>query len=138
MLFLYLTNNSLFCYNTILCLGVTMSKHYDQITTSISESVTKFTNESSEFMQHFRGISQTAFKPGQLDQKTKEMIALATGIAKQCDGCIGFHIKKLIKLGLTREELMEMLNVVVYMGGGPALMYAADTILAFEQFSAAT
>ena len=30
----------------------------------------------------------------------------------------------------------EMLGVAVYMGGGPSVMYAADAILAFEQFGA--
>lgn len=112
-----------------------MSKNYKEITSSISDSVNKFTLESGDLMQGFRALSTAATKPGVLDEKTKELIALAIGVAKQCDGCIGFHTKKLIKLGATRQEIIEMLNVAVYMGGGPALMYAADTILAYEQFS---
>ena len=31
--------------------------------------------------------------------------------------------------------LDEMLGVVVYMGGGPALMYAANAIAAFDEFA---
>lgn len=112
-----------------------MSKDYAEITTSISTSVNKFTQDSPELMQGFRAMSQAATKSGALDEKTKELIALAIGIAKQCDGCIGFHTKKLIKLGVTRAEFTEMLNVAVYMGGGPALMYAADAVLAYEQLS---
>jgi hypothetical protein len=30
---------------------------------------------------------------------------------------------------------MEALAVAVYMGGGPALMYAAEAVHAFEEFS---
>ncbi len=112
-----------------------MSKDYQDITNSISGSINKYAQESAELMQAFRAMSQAATKTGVLDEKTKELIALAIGVAKQCDGCIGFHTKKLVKLGVKREELIEMLNVAVYMGGGPALMYAADAILAFEQFS---
>lgn len=112
-----------------------MSKSYKEITTSISDSLVKFTNESAELMQGFKAMSHAATKAGMLDEKTKELIALAIGVAKQCDGCIGFHTKKLIKLGVKREEFIEMLNVSVYMGGGPSLMYAADALLAFEQFS---
>ncbi len=92
-------------------------------------------SDSADLMQAFRSLSHAATKSNILDEKTKELIALAIGISKQCDGCIGFHVKKLVKLGVTKEELIEMLNVVVYMGGGPALMYAADTLLAFQQFS---
>lgn len=112
-----------------------MSKDYISITNSISNSLTDFSNESAELMQAFRSISQAATKSGFLDEKTKELIALAIGVAKQCDGCIGFHVKKLVKLDVKKEELIEMLNVAIYMGGGPSLMYAADTILAYEQFS---
>lgn len=114
-----------------------MSKDFKDITTSISASLVKFTKDSGELMQAFSGMSHAATKTGALDEKTKELIALAIGVAKQCDGCIGFHTKKLIKLGVKREEFMEMLNVAVYMGGGPALMYAAEAITAYEQFQEA-
>lgn len=112
-----------------------MVKDYVSIINSVSDSLTEFSERSPDLMQAFRSVSLAATKSNILDEKTKELIALAIGIAKQCDGCIGFHVKKLVKLGVTKEELIEMLNVVVYMGGGPSLMYAADTILAFEQFS---
>lgn len=112
-----------------------MAKDYVSITNSISESLTDFSKGTADLMQAFRAMSIAATKTNILDEKTKELIALAIGVAKQCDGCIGFHVKKLVKLGVTKEELIEMLNVAVYMGGGPSLMYAADTMLAFEQFS---
>ena len=60
--------------------------------------------------------------------------ALALGVAAHCDGCIGFHTQALARLRATREEIEETLGMAVYMGGGPALMYAADAIAAFEQF----
>jgi len=68
-------------------------------------------------------------------QKAKELNALALGAAARCDPCIGYHAQALVKLGVTRQELDAMLGVVVYMGGGPALMYAASAIAAFEEFS---
>jgi len=39
------------------------------------------------------------------------------------------------KLECTRDELEEMLAVCVYMGGGPALMYAAEAIKAWEMLA---
>jgi alkylhydroperoxidase/carboxymuconolactone decarboxylase family protein YurZ len=44
-------------------------------------------------------------------------------------------MKAAVKYGATREEIAEMLGMCVYMGGGPALMYAADAMAAFEEFS---
>ena len=42
--------------------------------------------------------------------------------------------KALVELGCTRAEFMEMLQVAVYMGGGPSLMTAAEALLAYESF----
>ena len=82
-------------------------------------------------------MAQGATKAGALDKKTKELIALAIGVSTRCDGCIGFHIETLVKLKVTQEEVTETLAMAIYMGGGPSLMYAADALAAFAQFSAA-
>ena len=73
---------------------------------------------------------------GVLDKKQKELIALAIAVTQRCDACIGFHMRTLVKLGATRQEVAETLGMCVYMGGGPAMMYAADAIAAFDEFSA--
>jgi alkylhydroperoxidase/carboxymuconolactone decarboxylase family protein YurZ len=41
----------------------------------------------------------------------------------------------LIRLGASKAEIEEVLGMAVYMGGGPALMYAAHAMAAYEQFS---
>ena len=82
-----------------------------------------------------RALAQAAERDGALDKKTKELIALALGVAAHCDACIGFHMQSLIKLGTTRAEVEEVLGMAVYMGGGPSLMYAADALGAFEELS---
>ena len=74
---------------------------------------------------------------GAISAKNKELIALAIGITQHCSGCVAFHVKALLKLGCTREELEEMLSICVYMGGGPALMYAAEAVKAWDDLQAA-
>jgi AhpD family alkylhydroperoxidase len=112
-----------------------MTKLYKEITGSISPSLAKLRKEIPDVMNAFSSLAQSATKDGALDKKTKELIALALGIAGHCDGCIGFHVQTLIKLGVTRAEFLEMLSMAIYMGGGPSLMYAADALSAFEEFS---
>jgi len=41
----------------------------------------------------------------------------------------------LVELGATRKEVEETLAMAIYMGGGPSLMYAADALQAFDEFS---
>ena len=74
---------------------------------------------------------------GAISTRHKELIALAIGVTQRCSGCIGFHVKALHKLGCTRAELEEMLAVCVYMGGGPALMYAAEALKAWDALAPA-
>lgn len=112
-----------------------MTKSYPEITKRISGSMKVLRKDIADTMQGFSAMAQAATKDGVLDKKTKELIALAIGVSTRCDGCIGFHSEALVKLGATREEFEETLAMAVYMGGGPSLMYAADAMLAFEQFS---
>ncbi|MAZ39667.1 MAG: alkylhydroperoxidase [Legionellales bacterium] len=112
-----------------------MSKQYSEITKNISSSLGKLRKDIPDVMSAFGALSQAATKDGALDKKTKELIALAIGVAAHCDGCIGFHTQALVKLGATREEVTETLGMAVYMGGGPSLMYAAEALQAFEEFS---
>lgn len=85
----------------------------------------------------FADLAKAATASGALDPKTKELIALAIGIACRCDGCIGFHVKAAIKHGATREEVAEMASMCLYMGGGPSLMYGAKALDCFDALTAA-
>lgn len=116
--------------------NTTMSKSFKEITARISKNAAALAKENSAVMQGFRQLSTAAIADGALSAKQKEFIALAIGVAQRCDGCIGFHVKKLIELGATREEIVEALGVTVYMGGGPALMYAAEALHAYDEFKA--
>ncbi len=109
-------------------------KDYPTITKDISAHLKTLRIDIAATMQGFTAMAQAATKPGALDRKTKELIALAIGVATRCDGCIGFHTEALVKLGASRQEVEEALGMAVYMGGGPALMYAADAIGAYDQF----
>lgn len=110
-----------------------MTKNYRDITQSVSASLAKLRGDVPEVMKGFSALAQAASKPGALDAKTKELIALALGVAGHCDACIGFHTQSLVKLGASRAEVEEALGMAVYMGGGPSLMYAADALAAYEQ-----
>lgn len=111
-------------------------KDYRQITADISANLKALRRDIPETLQGFSAMAQAATKAQALDRKTKELIALAIGVATRCDGCIGFHMETLVKLGASRAEIEEALGMAVYMGGGPSLMYAADALGAYEQFCA--
>jgi AhpD family alkylhydroperoxidase len=88
-----------------------------------------------DVMKGFSTMAQSALKTGALDTKTKELIALAIGVAVRCDDCIAFHVKAALQNGATRDEVLETLGLAVYMGAGPSVMYASHAMEAFEQLS---
>ena len=113
-----------------------MSKSYVEITGDIAKSLEILRAEIPGTMQGFNSMAKDAMKAGALSALEKERLALAIGVAARCDGCIGFHVKAVIRLGVTREQFMETLGVAIYMGGGPSLTHAAEAVHAYEEFSA--
>lgn len=109
-------------------------KSFKTVTQELSKGLAQFRGQVPDVQAGFSALHNAAMKGGVLDAKTKELIALAIGVAARCDGCIGFHTQALIKLGMTKAELAEMLGVAVMMGGGPSLMYAGEAMRAYEEF----
>ncbi|MGB1209379.1 MAG: carboxymuconolactone decarboxylase family protein, partial [Paracoccaceae bacterium] len=93
--------------------------------------------EAPETLKAFNQMGAVAKKPGALDEKTKELIALGIAISTRCDSCIGFHVKSLVRLGLTRDELCDALAMATYMGGGPSYAYSAKALAAYDAFTKA-
>ncbi len=112
-----------------------MQKDYVAISQRISGNMKTLRQDIPETMRDSHLWLRLHLKDGALDKKTKELIVLAIGVATRCDGCIGFHAEALVKFGATKAEVEEVLGMTIYMGGGSYLMYAADAIAAFEQFS---
>ena len=103
----------------------------------IGKSMATLRKAQPEAMQGFGQLARAAMAAGTVSEKNKELIALAIGITQHCSGCIGFHVKALHRLQCLRAELEEMLAVCVYMGGGPALMYASEAIAAWDSLDPA-
>lgn len=120
------------------------------MTTIHSHTGTDFVARRSELKAGFRKLHQAipgamsgfgalhgaAMEQGALSPATKELIALAIGIAGHCDGCIAFHVHDALIAGATRSEIEETIGVAVLMGGGPAAVYGSDALAALEQFEA--
>lgn len=117
-------------------LSVSTFNHPD-LMRDINASLAPFRKTQSQAMAGFGQLAKAAITDGALSAKHKELVALAIAVTQRCSGCIGFHVKALVQLGCTRPELEEMLSVCVYMGGGPALMYAAEAIAAWDKMATA-
>lgn len=110
-------------------------KNWFEFLTLIKTQMGELGEGAPQTMGSFRNLSQRATREGELDSKTKELIALAIGIAVRCDGCLAFHAKAAADEGATRQEVIETISVAVYMGGGPSVFYGAEALEAFDAFA---
>ncbi len=72
----------------------------------------------------WRNFSSTVFKPGALDEKTKQLIAVAVAHVTQCPYCIKSHTEQAMRKGASKEEIMEAIWVAVEMRAGAAYAHA--------------
>jgi AhpD family alkylhydroperoxidase len=78
----------------------------------------------------FQAFSRQVFAAGALDEKTKQLIAVAVAHVTQCPYCIRGHTKAALRKGAIEAELMEAIWVAAEMRAGGAYahsMLALDT-----------
>lgn len=112
-----------------------MIENWPEATKELSQNLRNLRAGSPDVMKAFGEIARAALEPKALDEKTKELIALAISVAIRCDDCIAFHAKAALQQGASREEVLEALGMAIYMGAGPSVMYANHALEAFAQFS---
>jgi AhpD family alkylhydroperoxidase len=87
---------------------------------------------SPDTVRGYRQLSDAGAKANLLGPKVRELIALAVGVTRQCDGCISVHTEAAIRQGATRAEIAEALGVAISVNTGAALVYSARVLDAFE------
>jgi len=86
-----------------------------------------------EQTQSFFEFHKASMKSSVLSEKFKELICLAISICIRCEDCLVYHMHDAIKLGATKEEILDIIGLSVVMGGGPALMESCNALVALEQ-----
>ncbi|MEZ5121743.1 MAG: carboxymuconolactone decarboxylase family protein [Solirubrobacterales bacterium] len=78
-----------------------------------------------EIHDAFQQFSRIVFAEGALDEKTKQLIAVAVAHVTQCPYCIKGHTKAALRKGASEQELMEAIWVAAEMRAGGAYAHAA-------------
>lgn len=113
-----------------------MPKDYARLSDEQDARAATLFKGNPEIMRAHRQAMAAAQQPKALDSKTTELMALAIAIVQRCEGCVVFHTKAALKNGASRVELLDTIAVAIEMGGGPASVYGADALAAYDQFTA--
>lgn len=101
----------------------------------LREGVVRYAEAAPEAIKAFKTLGEVICekKDGVLDCKTKELIAMAVAVARQCEPCILSHLEAGIKAGMTREELVEATNIAILLCGGPGYAYASYALTWYDE-----
>lgn len=113
-----------------------MDKPYTHAAEQVLAGLALLREGAPEAAKAFGTLSVAATASKSIDTKTKELMALAIGIAVHCEGCVAFHTRAALKAGATRQEVVETVALAVYMGGGPAVVYGGDALRAYDEYAA--
>jgi AhpD family alkylhydroperoxidase len=94
--------------------------------------VGSFGKLNPDIIKGYTTLSRAGQKAGHLDEKTRELVALAVAITLRCDGCITVHTAEARERGATREEIAEVLGVAVSVNAGAAVVYSTRALDAFD------
>ena len=87
--------------------------------------------EAPDLFNGFNEMMKYYYKPGILDRKTKELIAVAAAIATRCLPCLANHTNNAVSTGASKEEIFEAASIGVEFGGGPSFVMVRDNLLQF-------
>jgi AhpD family alkylhydroperoxidase len=70
-----------------------MTKDFAATQQSVVEGAAALREAIPDVIKGYGALGAATYKPGALDPKTKELIALALAIGAHCDGCVAYHAK---------------------------------------------
>jgi ribonuclease HI len=68
-------------------------------------------------VKRFYNIDHNTYLEGAIPAKYKELMGLVVSAGLRCDDCINYHIIQSYRLGATRGEQEEAINVALVVGG---------------------
>jgi ribonuclease HI len=68
-------------------------------------------------VKRFYNLDHNVYLDGALSAKHKELMGLVASACLRCDDCINYHVIQSYRLGATRAEQEEAINVALVVGG---------------------
>jgi len=68
-------------------------------------------------VKRFSNLDHNTYMEGALPAKYKELMGLVASGSLRCDDCITYHVIQAYRLGVTRAEQEEAINIALVVGG---------------------
>lgn len=71
----------------------------------------------NNLVKRFYNIDHNTYLEGAIPAKYKELMGLSVSAGMRCDDCINYHVIQSWRLGATRSEVEEAMNIALVVGG---------------------
>jgi AhpD family alkylhydroperoxidase len=100
----------------------------------VRKAANRFYTDNSEAYRAFSDVEEATFKDGALSKMEKQLIAAAIGVRDNCESCMEAHIREALHAGATEKQVIEMIDVCIETGGGPATVSARFAMKVLEYY----
>ncbi|MBK8915779.1 MAG: carboxymuconolactone decarboxylase family protein [Phycisphaerales bacterium] len=87
-------------------------------------------------INRFFTLDSKAYEDGALDSRTKELCGLAASLVLRCDDCIAYHVIRCKELGATDEQVIEVFNVGLIVGGSIVIPHLRRAVELLDELNA--
>jgi AhpD family alkylhydroperoxidase len=84
--------------------------------------------ELSRSARAIADLDADAYAAGALGTREKELMGLAISFAKDCEECVYHHLGQLLSAGLSREQIVEAIDVVLVGCGSVGIPLARKAV----------
>lgn len=83
---------------------------------------------AGDSLKAFMALVSTVTASGKIDQRTKELILFGLVLQQRCHGCFDLHYEKALGMGITKEELEEVMWCAALIGGASTKMFYGECL----------
>ena len=92
----------------------TIARRFMDSRTRLNQNVDRADNF---LVKRFYNLDHNTYLEGALPAKYKELMGLVASACLRCDDCINYHVIQSYRLGVSRPEQEEAINVALVVGG---------------------
>ena len=93
----------------------------------------KILSRGTKTTKRFFTLDSSAYEPGAIDAKTKELLGLSASMVLRCDDCIAYHIDQAVIAGASDEELFEVFDIALIVGGSIVIPHLRRGVQLLEE-----
>ena len=83
--------------------------------------------------KRFYNLDTNAYSGGEIPEKFKELIGLASSTVLRCNDCIIYHLRNAVNLGCSSNEINETLNIALVIGGSIVIPHLRFALTALDE-----